>query len=85
MKYTEQPVDTTTSTGKAFLDMLGVFSEMECSFRAERVAEGIAKARERGVYANRKRKRTINPLKERQMRGEGLQVSAIAGECLVVE
>ena len=85
IKCTEQAVDTTTSTGTAFFQMLGIFSEMEYNLRAERVAEGIAKARERGVYANRKRKRTINPLKERQMRGEGLQVSAIAGECLVVE
>jgi DNA invertase Pin-like site-specific DNA recombinase len=80
IKCTEQPVDTTTSTGKAFLDMLGVFSEMEYNLRAERVAEGIEKARERGVYANRKRKRTIDPVRVREMRGEGLQVSDIARE-----
>ena len=26
LKATEQPIDTTTSAGKAFLDMLGVFA-----------------------------------------------------------
>ena len=80
IKCTEQAVDTTTSTGTAFFQMLGIFSEMEYNLRAERVAEGIAKARERGVYANRKRKRTIDPVRVREMRGEGLQVSAIARE-----
>ena len=60
IKCTEQAVDTTTSTGTAFFQMLGIFSEMEYNLRAERVAEGIAKARERGVYANRKRRRTID-------------------------
>ena len=80
IKCTEQALDTTTSTGKAFLDMLGVFSEMEYNLRAERVAEGIAKAKERSVDKNRKRKRTIDPVRVRKMRGEGLQVSTIARE-----
>ena len=80
IKCTEQAVDTTTSTGTAFFQMLGIFSEMEYNLRAERVAEGIAKARERGVYANRKRKRTIDPVRVREMHQEGLPVSAIARE-----
>jgi DNA invertase Pin-like site-specific DNA recombinase len=29
LKATEQPVDTGTAAGKAFLDMLGVFAEFE--------------------------------------------------------
>ena len=77
IKCTEQAVDTTTSTGTAFFQMLGIFSEMEYNLRAERVAEGIAKARERGVYANRKRKRTIDPLKVRQMKDEGHTIPEI--------
>ena len=39
IKCTEQAVDTTTSTGTAFFQMLGIFSEMEYNLRAERVAE----------------------------------------------
>jgi DNA invertase Pin-like site-specific DNA recombinase len=50
---TEQPVDTSTAAGKAFFDMLGVFAEFETNLRRERQAEGIAAARERGVYRGR--------------------------------
>ncbi|PZX45740.1 DNA invertase Pin-like site-specific DNA recombinase [Roseinatronobacter thiooxidans] len=51
---TEQPVDTSTATGKAFFDMLGVFAEFETNLRRERQAEGIAAAKQRGVYRGRK-------------------------------
>ncbi len=34
---TEQPVDTSTATGKAFFDMLGVFAEFETNLRRERL------------------------------------------------
>ena len=51
---TEQPVDTSTATGKAFFDMLGVFTEFETNLRRERQAEGIASAKQRGVYRGRK-------------------------------
>lgn len=50
---TEQPVDTSTATGKAFFDMLGVFAEFETNLRRERQAEGIAVAKQRGVYQGR--------------------------------
>ena len=51
---TEQPVDTSTATGKAFFDMLGVFAEFETKLRRERQAEGIVAAKQRGVYRGRK-------------------------------
>ncbi len=51
LKATEQPIDTSTAAGKAFLDMLGVFAEFETNLRKERQLEGIAKAKEEGVYA----------------------------------
>ena len=47
---TEQPVDTSTATGKAFFDMLGVFAEFETNLRRERQSEGIVAAKKRGVY-----------------------------------
>jgi DNA invertase Pin-like site-specific DNA recombinase len=49
LKATEQPIDTSTAAGKAFLDMLGVFAEFETNLRKERQLEGIAKAKEAGV------------------------------------
>jgi DNA invertase Pin-like site-specific DNA recombinase len=54
LKATEQPIDTRTAAGKAFLDMLGVFAEFETNLRRERQIEGIAAAKSRGVYRGRK-------------------------------
>ena len=54
LKATEQPIDTATAAGKAFLDMLGVFAEFEANSRRERQLEGIAAAKARGVYKGRK-------------------------------
>lgn len=59
---TEQPVDTSTAAGKAFFDMLGVFAEFETNLRRERQAEGIASAKQRGVYRGRKPKIDMNAI-----------------------
>ena len=53
LKATEQPIDTSTAAGKAFLDMLGVFAEFETNLRKERQLEGIAQAKQNGVYKGR--------------------------------
>jgi DNA invertase Pin-like site-specific DNA recombinase len=50
LKATEQPIDTSTAAGKCFLDMLGVFAEVETNLRRERQLEGIAKTKAAGVY-----------------------------------
>jgi hypothetical protein len=44
LKATEQPIDTRSAAGKAFLDMLGVFAEFETNLRRERQAAGAAEA-----------------------------------------
>ncbi len=44
LKATEQAIDTSSASGKAFLDMLGVFAEFETRLRQERQKEGIARA-----------------------------------------
>ena len=76
LKATEQPIDTTTSAGKAFLDMLGVFAEFETNLRRERQLEGIAKAKDRGVYKGRKV--SVDSAVVQRMRSEGLGASEIA-------
>lgn len=77
LRATEQPVDTATAAGKAFLDMLGVFAEFETNLRRERQMGGIAAAKARGVY--RGRKPSINPEEVRRLHAEGkLSPSAIA-------
>ena len=54
LRATEQPVDTGTAAGKAFLDMLGVFAKFETNLRRERQLEGIKAAKVRGIYKGRK-------------------------------
>ena len=54
LRATEQPVDTGSAAGKAFLDMLGVFAEFETNLRRERQLEGIKAAKDRGVYKGRR-------------------------------
>ena len=78
LKATEQPIDTSTPAGKCFLDMLGVFAEVETNLRRERQMEGIAKAKERGVY--RGRKASIDVDKVRELRDNGMGASQIAKE-----
>lgn len=48
LKVLEQPIDTTTPTGKLFFTMLGAFGEFEASIRAERQREGIDAALAKG-------------------------------------
>lgn len=73
---TEQPIDTTTAAGKAFLDMLGVFAEFETSLRRERQAEGIARAKAGGVYKGRSP--TIDAAAIVGLKDEGLGPTEIA-------
>lgn len=73
---TEQPIDTSTAAGKAFLDMLGVFAEFETNLRKERQAEGIAKAKAAGVYKGRKPE--IDRASILKLKAEGLGATAIA-------
>ena len=47
-------LDTTRSDGKLLLNILGSFAEFEADIRRERQMEGIAKAKEAGVYRGRK-------------------------------
>jgi DNA invertase Pin-like site-specific DNA recombinase len=77
LRATEQPIDTSTAAGKAFLDMLGVFAEFEINLRRERQLEGIAVAKARGVYTGRKPR--IDPATVRRLHEqEKLGPSAIA-------
>ena len=77
LRATEQPVDTGTAAGKAFLDMLGVFAEFETNLRRERQLEGIAQAKARGVY--RGRKPSVDMAEIRRLRDQdGLGATAIA-------
>ena len=76
LRATEQPIDTSTLAGKAFLDMLGVFAEFETNLRQERQMGGIAKAKARGVYRGRKASNNVEEV--RWLLAEGVRPSAVA-------
>jgi len=76
LKAIEQPIDTGSAAGRAFLQMLGVFAEFETAIRRERQLEGIAAAKVAGVY--RGRKPSIKPEAVAQLREEGLGATEIA-------
>lgn len=77
LRATEQPVDTGTAAGKAFLDMLGVFAEFETNLRRERQLEGIKTVEDRGIYKGRRP--SIDAAEVRRLRDEErLRPAAIA-------
>ncbi|WP_373413676.1 recombinase family protein [Ensifer aridi] len=76
LKATEQPIDTGSAAGKAFLQMLGVFAEFETNLRRERQLEGIAKAKADGVYKGRKA--TIDADRVQELAKGGMGASEIA-------
>ena len=78
LKATDQPIDTSSAAGKAFLDMLGVFAEFETNLRRERQLEGIAKAKAAGIYKGKGRPASVPVDKIRALRAEGQGASAIA-------
>jgi DNA invertase Pin-like site-specific DNA recombinase len=78
LRVVEQPIDTGTSAGRAFLQMLGVFAEFETAIRRERQLDGIAAAKARGVYAGKGRPVAVDPAKVRELHAAGQGPTAIA-------
>jgi DNA invertase Pin-like site-specific DNA recombinase len=81
LKATEQPINTATAAGKAFLDMLGVFAEFETNLRKERQLEGIAKAKGAGVYRGGKRRIDRETVRAMFVAGQGPAAIAKALRC----
>ena len=76
LSATEQPISTKDATSKCFLDMLGVFAELETNLRKERQNEGILRAKIKGVYKGRSS--SIDADKIIELKNDGLGASAIA-------
>lgn len=76
LRATEQPIDTSTPAGVAFLQMLGVFAQFETALRRERQMEGIAKAKAAGIYKGRPA--TIDPAAIKTALAEGESPAALA-------
>lgn len=76
LRATEQPIDTSTPAGVAFLQMLAVFAQFETAIRKERQMEGIVKAKAAGVYKGRKPSVPVDEV--RRLKAEGVNPTEIA-------
>lgn len=76
LEVLDHKIDTSTATGRAFLQMLGVFAEFETNLRRERQMAGIEKAKAQGKYKGRPS--SIDPEKVRQLHKDGMGATAIA-------
>jgi len=73
LEILDQSIDTSTASGKAFLQMLGVFAEFETNLRAERQAAGIAAAKAIGKHLGR-------PIKLTDDQKDEIRKRSVAGE-----
>src|SRR5262249_56884730 len=78
LKVLQQPVDTSTPAGRMFFAVLGAIAQFETELRAERQAEGIRRAKARGIYKGSKP--TVDRTAVRQRRRAGMSPPAIATE-----
>lgn len=83
LKAIEQPVDTSSASGKMFLDILGVFAEFETNLRRERQLEGIARAKENNVYKGKKPYAMAKAEEVLKLIDEGFTRESAAIECKI--
>jgi DNA invertase Pin-like site-specific DNA recombinase len=74
-------IATSDASGNAFLGMFAIFAEFETNLRRERQLEGIAKAKEAGVY--RGRPASIEADRIRQLKQDGKGATEIARAMVV--
>jgi DNA invertase Pin-like site-specific DNA recombinase len=79
----QQALDTTTPSGRAMFQLLGVFAEFERAIIVERVNSGIAKAREKGTKSGKPIGRPSTPPRTREAirkmyRAGGVGMRAVA-------
>jgi DNA invertase Pin-like site-specific DNA recombinase len=74
----QQRIDTTTPSGKAMFQMLGVFAEFERAMIRERVKAGLAKAKAKGTRLGRRPIGASVEAKIHKLRATGLGKIKIA-------
>lgn len=77
----QQGLDTSTPSGRAMFQMMGVFSEFERAMIQERVKAGLSRAKDEGVKLGRPTLEIADPeraAKVRALRASGVGIRAIA-------
>ena len=73
----QQALDTSTPSGRAMFQMLGVFAEFERGMIRERVNAGLARARAKGVKLGRHRVKPSVEARIRELKAEGMGILRI--------
>lgn len=73
----QQALDTTTPSGRAMFQMIGVFAEFERSIISERVKAGLARTRSKGTKLGRPRATPEMEAEIRQLRSTGMGILKI--------
>ena len=76
----QQNIDTSTPSGKAMFQMVGVFAEFERSMIQERVKAGLARARKEGKTLGRPRVSETTEADIHKLREQGMGILRIARE-----
>ena len=76
----QQNIDTSTPSGKAMFQMVGVFAEFERAMIQERVKAGLARARKQGKVLGRPKVSESTEADIRKLRATGMGMLAIAKE-----
>jgi DNA invertase Pin-like site-specific DNA recombinase len=82
----QQGLDTSTPSGRAMFQMMGVFAEFERAMIRERVLAGLSRAKAEGVKLGRKRLEDSDAKRVaaiRAYRGKGMGIRKIASELRV--
>ena len=78
LQVVDQNINTSDATGRLLFNMLGAIAQFETEIRAERQAEGIRKAKERGVKLGKKKKLKSEQITELQSRRrEGVLIKTL--------
>jgi DNA invertase Pin-like site-specific DNA recombinase len=73
----QEGLDTSTTSGKSMLKMLGVFAAFERSILRERINAGLARARKKGKRLGRRPVKPAVEARIRELRSEGLGILKI--------
>lgn len=76
----QQALDTTTPSGKAMFQMMGVFAEFERSMISERVKAGLARTKAKGTKLGRPTVSTDTEGRIRELRSKGMGILRIGSE-----
>jgi DNA invertase Pin-like site-specific DNA recombinase len=75
----DQAIDTTSSTGRLTLSILGAVAAFELDIRAERQREGIEAAKRRGVYQGRRSNIDLDRVRQLSTRMKPAEIAAVVG------